>query len=340
MIEAQEAVGPGASPPAGRPVILRARAAAGAIGRSRTLLLAALVAALFAYMAITSTSTFVSSDNFAAVLLNMAQFGILAIGMMILMIAGQFDLSVGGVLALAGVVAGLLVQDHGTPAAVAFALGIAVGGLCGLINGLVVSRLRINALIATLATVGIYRGVTQLLSGTGVSSIGHDFQVFGQTKLLGLQLPFWIMLVLVVLAMIALGKLKYFQRFYYVGGSAKAAARLGINVEQMVLVGFIITGLLAGLAGVLLASRLNNAVITAGTGVELQVITAVVLGGASLKGGVGTIQGAILGVVFIALVQNALILKGVDVFWQGIVIGVVLLFAVAIDMASSQEDRE
>lgn len=337
MIETQEAVVPGTPSPAGRPLVERGQSALAAVGRSRPLLLGVLIGAMFLYLGTTSSDTFLSTDNFAAVLLNMAQFGILAIGMMILLIAGQFDLSIGGVLAFAGVVAALLVHDHGVPAPVGFAAGILVGGLCGLVNGLIVSRLKINALIATLATVGIYRGVTQLMSGTGVASIGEDFRVYGQTKILGLQLPFWLMLVLVILSAIAMARLKYFQRFYYVGGSEKAASRLGIDTGRLLLVGFVIMGLLAGLAGVLLASRLNNAVITAGTGVELQVITAVVLGGASLKGGIGSIQGAILGVLFIALVQNALILKGVNVFWQGIVVGLVLLFAVAIDTAGRKE---
>lgn len=211
------------------------------------------------------------------------------------------------------------------------AAGILVGAVAGLINGFIVTRLAINALIATLATMAIFRGLTYVTAGTGVTPIGTEFKAYGQTVFFGLQTPFWVMLAIVILGAWAVARTRFFRQFYFIGGNAKAAKLSGIRVGRLTLIGFVIMGMLAGIAGVLGASRLNSAVVSAGIGVELSVITATVLGGASLKGGEGTILGAVLGVLFIALVQNAMIINGVGVFWQGIIIGSVLLLAVSLD---------
>ena len=186
---------------------------------------------------------------------------------------------------------------------------------------MLVTRFKINALIATLATLSIYRGGLQLVSGAGVTNIGNGFTVFGQTQILGIYSPFWFMAVIVLLFAFLVGRTRYFRQAYYIGGNARAAKLSGINVDRTVFSFFVIMGLLAGLAGALLASRLNTAVVLAGQGVELKVITAVVLGGASLSGGVGTIFGAFLGVLLMALLQNAMIIAGINPFWQLIVVG-------------------
>jgi ribose transport system permease protein len=297
-----------------------------------------LIAALSLFLVATQPDAFPTSPNIKAVLLDSSQFGILAVGMMILMIGGAFDLSIGSTLALSGVVAATLIKDDGVPAWLGVIAGLAVGGIAGAANGTVVTRLKVNALIATLATMGIFRSITQLIAGTGVYSIDRHFDVYGQTMLLGLQMPVWIMLAIVIAGWVAVSRTRLFRKFFYVGGNRVAAARAGIAVNRLVMFGFVLMGVLAGLAGVLLASRLDNAVVTAGIGVELKVITAVVLGGASLSGGVGTIPGAFLGVIFISLVQNALILSEVPVFWQGVVVGLVLIVAVATDLRTRREE--
>jgi ribose transport system permease protein len=314
----------------------RAGGAARLVFESRVLLLVALNGALALFLVIREPSSFPTWDNIQAVLLDSAQFGIMAVGMMILLIGGVFDLSIGATLALCGVVSATAIQD-GVPAPLGFALGLAVGGVAGGVNGALVTRLRINALIVTLATMGIFRSITQLISGTGVYAIGRGFDVYGQTVVGGLQMPVWIMFLVVLVSWMAVSRTRFFRRFYYVGGNRVAAARAGVPVDRLILFGFVLMGMLAGLAGLLLASRLDNAVVTAGIGVELKVITAVVLGGASLSGGVGTIPGAFLGVIFISLVQNGLILSEVPVFWQGVVVGVVLILAVATDLRSRRE---
>jgi ribose/xylose/arabinose/galactoside ABC-type transport system permease subunit len=309
------------------------------IATERELLLIFLIVALVAVMAVLEPTTFPRAANLAVVLLDTAQTAILACGMMVLLIAGMFDLSIGGILAFSGIMAGLAAKNFGLHPLIAFLIGCGWGVLLGAINGLLVTRFRINALIATLATASIYRGGLQLVSGAGVTNIGNNFTVFGQTRILGVYSPFWFMAVIVVLFAFLVGRTRYFRQAYYIGGNARAAKLSGINVDRTVFTFFVIMGLLSGLAGALLASRLNTAVVLAGNGVELKVITAVVLGGASLSGGVGTIFGAFLGVLFMALLQNAMIIAGINPFWQLIVVGIVLLASVGLDQFARARGR-
>jgi len=301
------------------------------IATDRPLLLILLIAALVIGMTAFRPSTFLTTGNAAVVLLDTAQTGILACGMMVLMISGMFDLSIGGILAFSGIIAGLTVKYLGWPPIPAFLAGCVWGALLGIINGTLVTRFKINALIATLATLSIYRGGLQLVSGAGVTNIGNGYTVFGQTQILGIYSPFWFMAVIVLVFAFLVGRTRYFRQAYYIGGNARAAKLSGINVDRTVFVFFVIMGALAGLAGALLASRLNTAVVLAGNGVELKVITAVVLGGASLSGGSGTILGAFLGVLLMSLLQNAMIIANISPFWQLIVVGVVLLTSVGLD---------
>ncbi len=297
----------------------------------RPLLLIALIAVVIAVMTILEPKNFPTTGNAAVVLLDTAQTGILACGMMVLMIGGMFDLSIGGILAFSGIIAGMAAKDFGVPTPFAFLLGCGWGALLGVLNGILVTKFRINALIATLATVSIFRGALQLVSGAGVTNIGHGYTVFGQTQILGIYSPFWFMAAILGIFIFLVGRTRYFRQYYYIGGNPRAAKLSGINVDRTVFVGFVIMGLLAGFAGALLASRLNTAVVLAGQGVELKVITAVVLGGASLSGGVGRITGAFLGVLFMAIIQNAMIVAGINPFWQQIAVGLVLLISVGLD---------
>jgi ribose transport system permease protein len=309
------------------------------IATDRQLLLIMLIAVLVAAMTVLEPTTFPRAANAAVILLDTAQTGILACGMMVLLISGMFDLSIGGILAFSGIMAGLAAKNLGLPPLVAFLIGCGWGLLLGVINGTLVTKFKINALIATLATLSIYRGLLQLVSGAGVTNIGNGFTVFGQTQLLGIYSPFWFMAVIVLLFAFLVGRTRYFRQAYYIGGNARAAKLSGINVDRTVFSFFAIMGLLAGLAGALLASRLNTAVVLAGQGVELKVITAVVLGGASLSGGVGTIFGAFLGVLLMALLQNAMIIAGINPFWQLIVVGIVLLISVGLDQFARTRSR-
>ncbi len=315
------------------------RTLASRIATDRPLLLIGLIAVLIVAMALFKPDTFPTTGNAAVVLLDTAQTGILACGMMVLMISGMFDLSIGGILAFSGIIAALCAKMLGWPPIPAFLAGCLWGVFLGSINGLLVTRFKINALIATLATLSIYRGGLQLVSGAGVTNIGNGYTVFGQTQILGIYSPFWFMAVIVLAFTFLVGRTRYFRQAYYIGGNARAAKLSGINVDRTVFSFFIIMGFLSGLAGALLASRLNTAVVLAGQGVELKVITAVVLGGASLSGGMGTIPGAFLGVLLMALLQNAMIIAGISPFWQLIVVGFVLLASVGLDQFARMNTR-
>jgi ribose transport system permease protein len=303
------------------------------LANSRELTLAILVGILVVAMAVIYPANFPTASNLRAVLLNLAPVGILVCGMMLLMIAGTFDLSCGSTLAFSGIWAGVVVGWWGWPAEAGFLVGILVGLVCGVVNGVIVTVIGINALIATLATMAIYRGLTYVTAGTGVTPISDAFRDYGAVvdPVFGLAALFWVMLVVALVLGFLLSQTPFFRQYYFIGGNARAAKLSGIRVDRMLLVGFALMGALSALAGVLYAARLNSAVVNAGVGIELKVITATVLGGASLKGGEGRILGGLLGVLFIALVENAMIINRVGVFWQGIVIGSVLLLAVSLD---------
>jgi ribose transport system permease protein len=295
---------------------------------SRVALLLLLNGALCVYMYIKAGSRFLSVENLSAVALDAATFGVLTIGMMLLMIAGVFDLSIGGVLALTGIVSAIA-ANHGFPIPLAWLAGVGAGILCGAANGLIVTRLRLNALIVTLATAGIYQGLAQLFSGTGVTSINGDYEWLGQTKVAGFQLPVWIWLALTLVFTFLAHRNAWFRYLFFIGGNERAARLSGINTRQVRFLVFVLMGALAGFAGVLTASRLDAAVISAGDNVPLNVITAAVLGGAALTGGSGSIPGAALAIFFITLIQDAMIIINVNIFWQPIVVGFVLILAVS-----------
>ena len=307
------------------------------ITQDRVLMLVVMLAALFLSMSVAYPKTFPTWDNISAVLLDAAQSGILTVGMMCLLIAGVFDISIGATLAFGGIIAGTILKTWGMSPFAAIIGGLLSGLLIGCINGLIVTKIKVNAMIATLATQYILRGVTQIIAPSGVANLPDSFKPFGQTVLLGLQSPFWVMLVVVALIWFLMSKTRYFRQFYYIGAKPKAAKLSGIKVDQVVFMAFAMMGLLAGLAGTLLASRLSNAVVLAGTGVEMKAIAAAILGGASLTGGVGKIQGALLGAVFMSFINNALVICRVPTFYQSIVVGAILIFALGLDRLSKKE---
>jgi ribose transport system permease protein len=275
--------------------------------------------------------SFFSLANLHAILRNLAVDGILATGMMLLMIGGVFDLSVGSMTSMVGVIAGWLMKDKGWPIPAAIATGLAAAALGGFLNGVLVARVRVNALIATLATLGIFQGVAILIGGSGIAFLPQGFTRLGRAEWLGVQAPVWLMLALSAVVHYLLRHTRLFRRYYYIGSNRKAAVLSGIPVERMQILAFTLMGLIAGLAGIAFAARVGTAVSNAGAGAELRVITAVILGGASLTGGKGSIGGALVGVAFMALINNILIITQVSSYWQSIVLGVVLVLAVALD---------
>ncbi len=300
--------------------------------RELTIFLSVLV---FAMLLAVSSPNFLNKANLIALLVGLSFDMIVAVGMTVLMVSGGFDMSVGSILALAGAVAGYSITKFGAPVWLGISLGLVTGVLIGLINGLLVTKVRVNPFIATLGMMQVVRGIVFLVtSGLGISNLPDAFNFFGQEKLLGLQIPVWIMAFLVIVGEILLRRSSYFRQSYFVGGNERSARLSGINIDRIKIMNYIIVALMAAVSGLLLAGRMGTASVSAGLGAELRVISAVVIGGASLSGGEGSILGALLGVILLNLISNGLNLLGINVYWQNVVIGGVLIIAVAADSLS------
>lgn len=298
---------------------------------TREITLLALIAVVVLAMSLASPYFF-SAGNFRALAIGLVPAAIIAAGMSLLLISGGFDLSVGSVLALTGTILALLVVK-GVPVALAVLLTAAAGAGIGLVNGILVTRLSVNPLVATLATMSAARGFALVLTeGYSISGLPPSFGLFGVASWFGIPVMVLIALAVVAAGDLALRHTRVMRQLYYIGSNETAARLSGIRVDLVRVVGYVATSLLATLAGALLASRLMAGTPTAGSGLELQVLAAAVIGGASLRGGEGTVLGAFLGVVFVALINNAMTMLTVSIYWQMVVIGVVLAVAVALDM--------
>jgi ribose transport system permease protein len=279
-----------------------------------------------------ASPNFLSQANLTALVLGLSFNAIVAVGMTVLLISGGFDLSVGASLALAGAVAGMVMTKLDASAPVAIVLGLATGALVGLANGLIIAKVGVNPLIATLGMQQVARGVVFLLtSGLGIPNLPDEFNVIAQGKLATLQYPVYIMLAVVIVGEILLRRWRFFRQSYFIGGNERSARLSGINVDRVKIINYVLMGTLAALAGVLLTARMGTASVSAGLGVDLQVISACVIGGASLAGGEGSVLGSLLGVILMALILNGLNLLGINPYWQTIVIGGVLILTVAVD---------
>lgn len=278
-----------------------------------------------------TTPIFMTFANWSALLLQVSVECIVAIGMTILLASGGFDLSVGSTFALAGAVTAMAIVSGVVPP-IAFFLGLGTGAVIGFLNGFIIARIGINPFVTTLAMMSMVRGLLLVITrGRNISGLPESFRVLGQGSVYGVQNPIWIALLMVLVGDILLRKSRFFRQNYYVGGNERAAVLSGIRVERLKMFNYAFTGVLAAFAGILMTARLGAASVTAGTGLELKVISAVIIGGASLKGGEGTILGSFLGSLLMCILVGALTILGVDVYWNTLVIGATLLLAVLID---------
>jgi ribose transport system permease protein len=279
---------------------------------------------------------FLSPSNIKAMLVGVSSEAILVVGMTVVIVGGGFDISVGSVLALSGLVA-VQALKLGVPVPIGLLAGVACGALCGLINGLLVSRVGVSPLIATLGMMMAARGlVTVHVHGYGATSstdLPGGFLSLGQAKLFGVQ-GFWvvvIMFAIVLIGDILLRNLRWLRQAYYMGGNERAAALSGINVHRVRTVTFVICGTTAAIAGVLNSARFGTATYEAGMGVELLVIAECVIGGASLVGGQGTVLGAFLGVILVNCIKTGLTQLLMPPDWQYVIVGAALVIFVTVD---------
>ena len=302
---------------------------------SQELALILIILAVGTLVQIRTGGSFLTASNLNELMREASMLLMVSIGMMIVIVSGGIDLSVGSVMGLAGMIAVLVLRDHReTPIFVLFLIAVGVGLLCGIITGFVVAKLRIFPLIGTLGTCDILRGVIYLFSkGEWVSQtdMTEEFLSISTGTFLGINYMVWFAIVIVVFGYIFMGHTRFGRHVYAVGNSEANAKISGINTERTKWIAYMISGSIAGLAGLLWVCKYACAQGTSATGFELNVIAAVVLGGVSITGGFGSVTGVVLGAVLFGMLSNILPLIQVSSFWQRAIRGAVILISVVIN---------
>jgi rhamnose transport system permease protein len=261
----------------------------------------------------------------------MSEVGLVALAMTFVIITGGIDLSVGSILGLSAILLGVFWHNAGLPLEAAIVLAIASGTLAGLVNGIIITRFRVPPLIATLATLALYRGLAEGISqARSVRGYPDWFFAFGQGEVLGVPFQLWVLAIATTICAVILGLTPFGRATYAIGANEVAARFSGIRVDATKLWIYAGTGFLAALAAVIFVSRVTTTRSDMGTGLELDVITGVVLGGTSIFGGRGTIIGTALGLVLIQSLKNGLALSGVKGDGTIVVIGIVLIIAILV----------
>ena len=283
---------------------------------------------------------FLSVANFKNILISCAVEMIVAIGLTLVLISGGIDLSVGSVVGMSGIVMTLLFEaGWSTPIAILGAL--ATGVLTGALNGVLISYANLSPLITTLGTMTIGRSVVFILSGGyAFSSISPSLKgSFNAETFLGMPNLVWFAIAMFAAFDVLMRNNVWFRKFKYLGGNEVAAIRAGIPSRRLKLYGYIICSLLASIAAIVTVARMGSAFPNTGIGLELKVITAVVVGGCSIYGGKGTVLGSVLGVILLNLINNVLVILSLSVYWQGIASGSVLILAILSDAATQRGKR-
>ncbi|MBI4969497.1 MAG: ABC transporter permease [Rhodospirillales bacterium] len=286
------------------------------------------------------TDRFFTPTNLVNILLQASVMAIVAMGMTFVIVSGGFDLSVGSVVALSGCVATWVMMQAGV--AVGIGAGVAIGALVGVVNGLCVAKFKVSPFITTLGTMVVVRGLALLLTD-GRPIVGDDdglpalFLALGRDRVLGVHYLIWVPLVLFGLLTWLLHMTAFGRRVFATGGGREAAFLAGIDVDRITVAAYAWCGALAGVAGVMLAARLQSGQPTAGEFYELTAIAAVVLGGASLAGGEGKLYKSIVGVFIMVVLANSLNLLNVHSYWQRIAVGMVIIVAAAADQMKARK---
>lgn len=293
------------------------------------------------------SENFLSTRNILNVLRQTSINGILAIGMTFVILTRGIDLSVGSVVAFAGLVATSLATTATTgmvgngpyPALLAIAAGLSVGMACGAVSGVIVSRFHVPAFVATLGMLSAARGLALIYSGgRPIPSLTEEFRWIGTGSVWGIPVPIFLLIGTFAVAHFVLTQTRFGRHIYAVGGNPHAAKVSGLPVRGIRFSVYVIAGALAGLAGMILAARTGSALPQAGIAYELDAIAAVVIGGTSLAGGVGRVTGTLIGALLIGVMNNGLDLMGVESYYQQVIKGVLIVAAVMLDQSKNKQD--
>ena len=285
-------------------------------------------------MSLLQPQAFASTENFYNITRNFAFIGIMALGMTAVIITGGIDLSVGSVMGLAAIVAGLVLQDAG-PWWLAMGAGLATGVVVGAVNGALIAWVGLPSFVVTLGSLSIGRSLAVVLSQNKmIYDFGPDSDTIftiGGGQILGIANPVWVLLLLTVVFSVVLHVTRWGRHLYAIGGNEQAAVLTGVPVVRAKLAAYTVSGLTAALAAVLIIGWQGSAINALGTGYELRVIASTVIGGANLMGGEGGAYGAFIGAALIEVIRNSLLMAGVDSNWQGTFVGVFIVLAVVLE---------
>lgn len=299
-------------------------------------LMLALFIILFGVVASIASPYFFNLENFKQVFLAISLDTIVAVGLTIILVSGGIDLSVGSTIGFAAALIGMLFQQ-GFPILPTVIFALLAGVLVGLINGVLIAFVNVNPLIMTLAMMGIARSGSYVISGGyAFSSIPESFTAFAAADVFGVPTLVIVALICVVVVGLLFSNNVVLRKYYFIGGNEAAAYRAGIRVEWYKFSCYLACGVFAALAGILLVSRMGSTFPSSGSGTEIRVVSACIIGGCSLNGGRGTIFGAFLGMLLLGLISNILVLMGVSVYWQGVASGTILILAVLSDALSNR----
>lgn len=300
--------------------------------RARETGIALVVIAMITFLSL-RTDTFFTASNLAVVARQISLSAIIAMGMTLVILTGGIDLSVGSVVAITSVIVGLVMVRMNMPIWVAIIAGITVGVVVGLLNGIMIVRTKVPPFIITLGMMGLARGAALVITkGSSISGFPPSYLDIGQGFIFNLiPIPVVIAVVLAIIVHIILSRTAFGRRIYLLGSNEEAALLSGININSMKVAIFTICSALAAVEAVIETSRMATGQPASGSGYELTAIGAVIIGGASMLGGEGTILGTMLGAILLGLITNGLILMGISSYWQQVFSGTIIILAVALD---------
>lgn len=293
------------------------------------------VLALMILMASVFSPYFLDIYNLQSLIRDLAFIGMIGIGQSLLLIIGELDLSVGKIASLCGILSGIMMMHWGWNPYLSLLAALLLGLVLGSLNGLIISKLRLNAMVATIGMAGVYGGVNLVLTkGKAITGIPSEIHIFGKGNLGPVPIPFIFTLIVLILVLFFVKKTKTGRYIYAIGNNRDAARVLGIKVDRIRILIYSIVGMISALAGILYVARLGSAQSAIGENWPMNSIAASVIGGVALTGGIGNPAGALIGAAIISVIQNMIILFGVNVYWQSAVSGFVVVIAISFSSLS------
>lgn len=304
--------------------------------RKSTLTAITIVLLLMIITASISSPYFLDSYNLQSLIRDLAFIGMIGIGQSLLLLVGELDLSVGKIASLCGILAGIMMVNYGINAYLALSIALMLGLVFGMINGTLITKLRLNAMVATIGMQGVYGGVNLVLTkGKAITGIPENIYMLGKGTIGPIPIPFLFTLLVLVLVLFFVKKTKTGRYIYAIGNNKEAAKILGIKVDKIRIIIYSIVGLISSLAGILYVARLGSSQSSIGGSWPMNSIAAAVIGGVALSGGVGNPAGALVGAAIISVISNLIVLLGVNVYWQSAVSGIVVVAAISFSSLST-----